>query len=67
MDLKRLAQRGVHLVKEAIAPGTAATLKPGDPAPAFEVADSDGTVWKSSDLLGKNVVLWFYPQADTPG
>ena len=36
-------------------------------APAFAVADSDGVVWRSADLLGKNLVLWFYPQADTPG
>lgn len=68
-DLKRLTERGVHIVKEAAKQliGRAPILQPGDDAPAFAVADSDGTVWKSSDLLGKNVVIWFYPQADTPG
>lgn len=42
-------------------------LAPGDPAPEFAVADADGVVWRSADLTGKTLVLWFYPQADTPG
>ena len=43
------------------------SLAPGDLAPTFEVADADGVVWRSADLTGKTLVLWFYPQADTPG
>jgi peroxiredoxin Q/BCP len=42
-------------------------LKIGDPAPEFSVEDHTGTVRKLSDYRGKTVVLWFYPQADTPG
>lgn len=42
-------------------------LKPGDPAPDFEVPDQTGTLRRLSDYAGKTVVLWFYPMADTPG
>lgn len=42
-------------------------LKPGDPAPGFELEDGDGKVWKLSELAGKRVVLYFYPADDTPG
>jgi peroxiredoxin Q/BCP len=42
-------------------------LKAGDKAPPFECRDDAGNVVRSSDLLGKTVVLWFYPKADTPG
>jgi thioredoxin-dependent peroxiredoxin len=39
----------------------------GDPAPQFEVLDHTGTARRLSDYRGQNVVLWFYPAADTPG
>ncbi len=42
-------------------------LKVGDDAPAFEATAHDGTTVRLADLRGKNVVLWFYPEADTPG
>lgn len=42
-------------------------LNVGDTAPEFAVPDQSGKVVKLSDLRGKNVVLWFYPKADTPG
>jgi thioredoxin-dependent peroxiredoxin len=42
-------------------------LQPGDPAPDFEVQDHDGRTVRLKDLRGKDVVLWFYPKADTPG
>ena len=42
-------------------------LKVGDPAPEFEVMDEAKNKVKLSDLRGKNVILWFYPKADTPG
>ncbi|MEM9327674.1 MAG: thioredoxin-dependent thiol peroxidase [Bacteroidota bacterium] len=43
------------------------TLKPGDPAPAFEGKDQDGNTVKLSDYKGKKVVLYFYPKDNTPG
>ena len=42
-------------------------LQPGDPAPDFEVQDDEGKPFKLSSLKGKDVVLYFYPKADTPG
>jgi thioredoxin-dependent peroxiredoxin len=42
-------------------------LAPGDVAPDFDVLAHDGSRVRLSDLAGKNVLLWFYPAADTPG
>jgi peroxiredoxin Q/BCP len=42
-------------------------LKVGDPAPDFSVSDHLGRTVKLSDLRGRQVILWFYPKADTPG
>ncbi len=42
-------------------------LKPGDDAPDFELTAHDGRTMKLSDQRGHNVLLWFYPKADTPG
>ena len=41
--------------------------KVGDPAPEFEVLDDQGRAVHLSDFKGKNIVLYFYPRADTPG
>jgi peroxiredoxin Q/BCP len=42
-------------------------LQPGDPAPEFDLPDHRGGRVRLADLRGKSVVLWFYPEADTPG
>jgi peroxiredoxin Q/BCP len=42
-------------------------LRPADEAPDFALPDSTGAVRRLSDFRGKNVVLWFYPKARTPG
>ena len=42
-------------------------LEPGDTAPDFTIPDQDGNAVTLSELRGKNVVLYFYPKADTPG
>lgn len=39
----------------------------GAPAPDFELLDDTNTPRKLSDFRGRNVVLYFYPQDDTPG
>ncbi len=39
----------------------------GEKAPGFTVRDHTGATRSLSDYLGKTVVLWFYPKADTPG
>ena len=42
-------------------------LEAGKKAPDFTVQDHTGRTVSLSDFRGKNVVLWFYPKADTPG
>jgi peroxiredoxin Q/BCP len=42
-------------------------LEPGMQAPDFEVQDHTGRTVRLSDYKGRDVVLWFYPRADTPG
>lgn len=39
----------------------------GEKAPDFELPDQDGCPVSLSGLRGQNVVLYFYPKADTPG
>jgi thioredoxin-dependent peroxiredoxin len=45
----------------------AKVLKEGDSAPAIHVDDDHGQPFELASLKGKNVVLYFYPKADTPG
>lgn len=42
-------------------------LKAGDKLPYFEGLNQEGEVIKSSDLLGRKLVVFFYPKANTPG
>ncbi|HEY1945841.1 MAG TPA: thioredoxin-dependent thiol peroxidase [Bryobacteraceae bacterium] len=42
-------------------------LKEGDLAPAISLDTDSGRPFELSSLKGKNVVLYFYPKADTPG
>ena len=42
-------------------------LSAGIPAPDFELLDDTNVPRKLSDFRGKNVILYFYPEDDTPG
>ncbi|MBA3454194.1 MAG: redoxin domain-containing protein [Deltaproteobacteria bacterium] len=42
-------------------------LTVGSNAPDFDVAAHDGTRVRLRELAGSYVLLWFYPEADTPG
>ncbi len=42
-------------------------LSSGIPAPDFELLDDTNTPRKLSDFRGRNVILYFYPEDDTPG
>lgn len=42
-------------------------LEPGDLAPDFATKDAFGHDIRLRDYRGKNVVLWFFPKANTPG
>lgn len=41
--------------------------KPGDPAPDFEAATTDGKRVSLKDYRGRKLVMYFYPMDDTPG
>ncbi len=43
------------------------TLKAGDKVPDFKSSDQDGNVVSLSDYKGKDLVVFFYPRASTPG
>jgi len=42
-------------------------LRAGDKAPIFSLKDQNNTVHNLTDYLGKKVVLYYFPKADTPG
>lgn len=42
-------------------------LKIGDNLPAFSCQDDKGNMITQDDFIGKNIVLFFYPRANTPG
>jgi peroxiredoxin Q/BCP len=42
------------------------TLKEGDKAPAFKGIDQNGNTVSLADFKGKKLVIYFYPQDNTP-
>lgn len=42
------------------------TLQEGDKAPAIKAKDQNGNTVTLKDYLGKKVILFFYPEDDTP-
>src|ERR1700748_1701405 len=42
-------------------------LEPGDAAPDFTLPDADGAPVPLADYRGRNVVVYAYPAASTPG
>jgi peroxiredoxin Q/BCP len=42
-------------------------LKEGDKAPDFSVTADNGKTVSLKDFSGRNLVLYFYPKANTPG
>lgn len=56
------------LAVTAIRSGTPVDLKVGDKAPRFEAMDDTGKLWKSTDHVGKKImVVYFYPADFTGG
>jgi thioredoxin-dependent peroxiredoxin len=43
------------------------TLQRGDPAPPFELLDQHGSAVSLEDYRGRKLLVYFYPEADTPG
>ncbi|HVN29333.1 MAG TPA: peroxiredoxin [Candidatus Binataceae bacterium] len=42
-------------------------LRAGDPAPDFSAVSDRGALVSLADFRGRKILLWFYPEADTPG
>ncbi len=42
-------------------------LRPGDDAPGFTLQDQSGDEVSLATFLGRRVLVYFYPKADTPG
>ena len=42
-------------------------LEPGDVAPPFSLRDQSGGTVNLADFGGRTLLVYFYPQADTPG
>ena len=43
------------------------TLQAGDDAPAFKLTDQHGNTVTLEDYRGRKLLVYFYPEADTPG
>ncbi|MGF1560233.1 MAG: thioredoxin-dependent thiol peroxidase [Flavobacteriaceae bacterium] len=43
------------------------TLKIGDKVPAFSASDQDGNTINLSAYIGRKLIVFFYPAANTPG
>lgn len=43
------------------------TLRPGDAAPSFALLDQHGETVRLEDYRGRKLLVYFYPEADTPG
>jgi len=64
------AQAKTSTSSASAAPASAAardTLKVGDPAPDVVFSFTDGTTASLASLKGQAVLVYFYPQDDTPG
>jgi peroxiredoxin Q/BCP len=42
-------------------------IKVGDPAPDVTMTTHDGKTVTLAGLRGRKVLIWFFPEADTPG
>ncbi len=42
-------------------------LGPGDVAPPFALSDQHGDIVRLEDFRGRKLLVYFYPEADTPG
>src|ERR1700712_4479416 len=63
----RSPQQFAAFLTAASSPLRMANIKEGDPAPAISLPTDSGQTFDLSSLKGKNIVLYFYPKADTPG
>ena len=50
-----------------MSPTLTTKLQPGTPAPEFTLRDAQCRETSLADYRGKNVIVYFYPKAATPG
>jgi thioredoxin-dependent peroxiredoxin len=50
-----------------MSPKLTTKLQPGTQAPDFTLRDAEGKQTSLADYRGKNVIVYFYPEAATPG
>ena len=65
-----VAHRGDDRRAHASRPGRGdvmVELGPGDPAPGFALRNQSGQVVRLEDYRGQKLLVYFYPEADTPG
>lgn len=67
MNLKNLFFALLSLMPATLFGKSKHSLKAGDTAPAFSLADETGTMRSLEEFKGKKVVLFFYPKDGTPG
>jgi thioredoxin-dependent peroxiredoxin len=51
----------------AVYSGVVTTLEAGDAARPFQLLDQHGNTVRLEDFRGRKVLVYFYPEADTPG
>tara|TARA_B100001179_G_C18600648_1_gene409989 strand:- start:1603 stop:1818 length:216 start_codon:yes stop_codon:yes gene_type:complete len=66
VDLK-LQRIGLFFATLLFGTTTSAALEVGDLAPDWTLPGSDGNEYRLSELLGKHVVIAFFPKAYTSG
>ena len=66
VDLK-LRRIGLYFATLLFSATTSAAPQVGDLAPDWTLPGSDGNEYRLSDLLGKHVVIAFFPKAYTSG
>jgi len=52
--------------RDAVGSLTSGRVEAGDPAPPFALVGHDGVTHSLADYRGRRVVLYFYPEDDTP-
>ncbi len=64
---KKVTKKAPAKKKESAAVIKGESLRVGDKAPQFTLKDQNGKDVSLSDFQGRNVVVYFYPRAMTPG
>ena len=67
MNAKEISGFIWQMLRQTLSGNKGTLLEPGTPAPHFIILDESGNEHRLDQYLGKKVVLWFFPKANTPG